>query len=77
MISALPLVTHPSSLLLPRLRDKLSRGVDAVRAVTRRGWRRVRTLRREHLFWAALLILFALYALALVLQPTAAGRGGR
>jgi len=63
-------VAHHPRALLAKLRQ------DARAAAT---WlsRRRHMLRGEHLLWLILAGIFLLYLLALVLEPSAAGRGGR
>lgn len=53
------------------------RGARATRAAVAALARRARAVRPEYLLWVVLAATFLAFLLVLVLQPTAAGRGGR
>jgi hypothetical protein len=55
--------------------------VSRLRRRARTAWtwlsHRLHRVRREHVLWLVLGAVFLLYLLALVLEPSAAGKGGR
>jgi uncharacterized protein (DUF2236 family) len=55
---------------LARLRHRVAAGAASLS-------RRMHAVRPEHLLWVALAMLFVLFVLVLLFEPTAAGRGGR
>lgn len=65
----------------PDSRSDFVARLSAIRATVRRLTapltRGLHALRREHLLWALLAVALLLFAVVLILEPTAAGRGGR
>jgi hypothetical protein len=60
-----------------RLAERVRRAGRVARAVVEAGIRPVRMVPAERWFWLGMVLLLALYVVILVVQPTAAGRGGR
>jgi hypothetical protein len=60
-----------------RLAGQVRRAGRAARAAIMTGVTRVRMVPAERWFWLGMVLLLALYVVMLVVQPTAAGRGGR
>lgn len=56
---------------------RLSRFRDAGRAAVAAAVRRLHAVRPEHVLWVVLIAVFLLYVLVLILEPSAAGKGGR
>jgi hypothetical protein len=77
-MTAVQLVAHRYlHALTHQLHDAATHLAGAARAVAGVAWRRVRTIRREHILWGTLIVLAVAFVLVLLFEPTGAGRGGR
>jgi hypothetical protein len=77
--SRMPMTFTPHDLAhgLARLPQVLVRAVAAIRHGAAAIRRHVRALSPERFFWSAVAALLLLYLIALWVQPTGVGRGGR
>jgi len=70
MISIQPMDQRQTRSLVSHVREAATRAAAFIS-------RRVQTVRPEHVLWFVLIAVFLLFTLVLILEPSAAGKGGR